>query len=117
MNTHVPSWRGNAGLRLLARVASFSLLLLAGCAKGPAPDLYMLDLPFGAEMAGIEKGVAVGVGPVEFPQYLDRPQIITRDGVHRLQVSDAHLWAEPVKNSAPRVLVVTIAEALGSNRI
>ena len=92
-------------------------MVLGGCAKGPAPSLYMLDRPFSAEMAGIEKGVAVGIGPLEMPQYLDRPQIITRDGVNRLHASDAHVWAEPIKNSASRVLVVTIAAALDSNRI
>ena len=77
----------------------------------------MLDLPFGAEMAGIEKGIAVGVGPVELPQYLDRPQIITRHGVNRLQASEAHVWAEPVKSSVSRVLVVSMAATLYSNRI
>jgi uncharacterized lipoprotein YmbA len=77
----------------------------------------MLDQPFFAEMAGIEKGIAVGVGPIELPQYLDRPQIITRDGVNRLHASDAHVWAEPIKNSASRVLAVTIAAQLDSNRI
>ena len=92
-------------------------LLLGGCAKGPAPNLYMLDQPFFAEMAGIEKGIAVGVGPIELPQYLDRPQIITRDGVNRLYASDAHVWAEPIKNSASRVLAVTIAAELDSNRV
>ena len=94
-----------------------TMLLLAGCARGPAPSLYMLDLPFAAEMAGIEKGIAVGIGPVEFPQYLDRPQIITRDGANRLFASEAHVWAEPIKSSASRVLAVTIAGRLDSNRV
>ena len=106
--------RSYAKLLLLPLLFSF---LAGGCAKGPPPNLYMLDLPFGTELAGIEKGIAVGVGPVELPQYLDRPQIITRDGTYRLQASDAHVWAEPIKSSASRVLVVTIAAALDSNRV
>lgn len=101
--------------RLLSGV--LTILLLGGCATGPSPNLYMLDLPFTAQMAGIEKGLAVGIGPLELPQYLDRPQIITRAGVNRLQATEAHVWAEPIKNSASRVLVVTIARALDSNRI
>ena len=120
MNIYIHSTKVRAG-RSWALLVLLPMLvlpvLLAGCAKGPPPSLYMLDLPFSTKMAGIEKGVAVGVGPVEFPQYLDRPQIITRDGVHRLQASEAHVWAEPVKISASRVLVVTIAAALSSNRI
>ncbi len=116
MNTSMPLRRRAVRERQWPALMALSLLL-AGCAKAPAPDLYMLDLPFGAQMIGIEKGIAVGIGPVEFPQYLDRPQIITRDGVHHLQASEAHVWAEPIKNSASRVLVVTMAEALGSNRI
>ncbi|MFT5173746.1 MAG: putative lipoprotein YmbA [Gammaproteobacteria bacterium] len=93
------------------------ILLLGGCTTGPPPNLYMLDLPFTAQMAGLEKGLAVGIGPLELPQYLDRPQIITRAGVNRLQAAEAHIWAEPIKDSALRVLVVTIARALDSNRI
>ena len=95
----------------------FLVLLLGGCATGPSPNLYMLDVPFTSQLAGIEKGLAVGIGPLEMPHYLDRPQIITRAGVNRLQASEAQVWAEPIEDSTSRVLVVTIARALNSNRV
>lgn len=116
-----PRIEGSARQRLMVMpvliVILCTVLLLSGCTKGPAPRLYMLDLPFSAEMAGIEKGVAVGIEPIELPQYLDRPQIITRDGIVHLQASEAHVWAEPIKDSASRVLVVTLASELDSNRL
>lgn len=94
-----------------------AVLFLTGCAKGPQPRLYMLDRPFSTQLAGLEKGLAVGIDPIELPKYLDRPQIITRNGVVHLQASEGHVWAEPIKDSVSRVLAVTLARKLGSNRI
>jgi len=34
--------------------------------------------------------LAIGVGPVEFPKFLDRPQIVTRKSQHRVEVSEFH---------------------------
>jgi uncharacterized protein len=93
------------------------LVVLSGCAAGPPPNLYVLDLPEIARLAGIERGLTVGVGPVEMPQYLDRTQIVTRATANRLETSENHQWAEPLRNSVSRVLVVTLARDLDSNRV
>ncbi len=107
-----------SGMRLL-RVLTVSILvvLLHGCARTPAPALYLLDMPYGAALAGPGRGPIVGIGPIEFPHYLDRPQIITRDDSNRVTAAQAHVWAEPLKISAARVLAVSLARALDSNRV
>ncbi len=91
--------------------------LMAGCATTPPPSLYLLDFPAQPELAGIEHGLAVGIGPVELPKYLDRPQIVTRAGGNRLRTSESHQWAEPLKDSISRVLVVEVGRRLDSNRV
>jgi hypothetical protein len=93
------------------------LLLLGGCARAPAPQLYVLDLPPAAARPDMHNGPVVGIAPLALPRYLDRPQIVTRDGSHRLEASDSHMWAEPVALGAARVLDNSLATALGSDRI
>jgi uncharacterized lipoprotein YmbA len=49
-----------------------------GCAKQPPPEIYLLDSAAPNHLPGFEKGIAIGVGPVELAPYLDRGQIISR---------------------------------------
>ena len=98
-------------------LALLAPLLLGGCARAPAPQLYVLGSPASAGRVGADNGPVVGIAPLVLPRYLDRPQIVTRDGIHRLSASDSHMWAEPVALGAARVLGNSLAAALGSNRV
>jgi uncharacterized lipoprotein YmbA len=94
-----------------------SLVVVAGCAKGPPPDFYVLHAQPSESIVGIERGVAVGVGPVELPAHLNRSQIVTRDTDYRLELSETHHWAEPLKDSVPRVIAINLSNMLESNRV
>ncbi|MGZ9256206.1 MAG: PqiC family protein, partial [Candidatus Binatia bacterium] len=39
----------------------------------------------------------LGIGPIRFPAYLDRDQIVTRAGQNRFDVSENDRWAEPLE--------------------
>ena len=97
---------------LLATLASVS-----GCAKGPPPDFYVLSATTSESIVGAERGVAVGVGPIELPAHLDRSQIVTRATDYQLDLSESHQWAEPLKASVPRVIAVNLSNMLESNRV
>ena len=115
-----PVRHARAGIAVVLRALLLALLhgaLLSGCARAPAPQLYLLDLPLAAELAGAQTGPVVGVEPLALPRYLDRPQIVTRDGANRLAASENHMWAEPVALGAARVVNNSLATALGSNRV
>ena len=99
-------------LTLLAVLAA-----AAGCAKGPPPDFYVLHAQANPSLAGVERGVAVGVGPVELPAHLDRSQIVTRASDYQLELSESHQWAEPLKDSVSRVIAVNLSNMLESNRV
>ena len=102
----------------LAPVLTFLLLAVgSGCAKTPAPDIYLLDSAAPTHLPGFEKGIAVGVGPVELAPYLDRGQIISRESATKLKASEGHQWGEPLKAGFTRVLVVNLGLELDSNRI
>lgn len=92
-------------------------MLLTGCARTPPPNFFLLDFPVDEQLAGIERGLAIGLGPINLPQYLDRPQIVTRESENAVKLSEANQWAEPLKASISRVLVVNIGRRLKTNRV
>ncbi len=49
---------------------------------------------------------------IKFPEYLDRPQMVIRDNDIKLQLSEYHRWAEPLKNEFSRVLIENLNKQL-----
>ncbi|MGB2930180.1 MAG: PqiC family protein, partial [Desulfobacterales bacterium] len=56
-------------------------------------------------------------GPVEFPRFLDRPQIVTRKSQHRVGVSEFHRWAGSFSEDFLRVLAKNISMLLPADRV
>ena len=59
----------------------------------------------------------LGIGPIRFPAYLDRDQIVTRAGQNRFDVSENDRWAEPLEENFTRVLSQNLGMLLGGARI
>lgn len=103
------------GLLLLA-VA----LLLTGCARTATTAYYQLTaVPLERLEAVVPQptSAVIGIGPITLPEYLDRPQIVSRQSTHRLQISDRHRWAEPLGDNIARVLQENLARTNGSERV
>lgn len=103
-------------------VAGLGLALLLGCARS-SPTRYYLLAPL-AERAAVQgrgESVAhklvIGIGPVELPDYLDRPQIVTRAGANPLHLSEFDKWAEPLKGNLERVMKEDLAALLATDQI
>lgn len=100
-------------------IALVAVLVAAGCFGGAKTQFFTLGA-FGADegaplAARPELGLAVG--PLEFPRYLDRPEIVTRDGAHQLALSNAHRWAGSLRNDVLRVVADDLARLLGTSRV
>ena len=77
-----------------------------------------MDEPATTRLSGLERGLAVGVGPVNLPPYLDRPQVVIRGTAgHKLELSEFHRWAEPLNDSISRVIIVNLSNMLESTRV
>ena len=61
--------------------------------------------------------LAVGVGPVELPGYLDRPQMVTRASATRLDMAEFEQWAEPLQDSVARILAENLSLLLSTNDV
>jgi len=53
--------------------------------------------------------VSLGIGPVKFPGYLDREQLVTRISQNRFQIAENDRWAEPLAENFTRVLMQNLA--------
>jgi uncharacterized lipoprotein YmbA len=105
--------------RLLGACA-LGLLILAGClGRSPQTTFYMLTpLTPDASVASAAPGggPALGVGPVQLPRYLERPQMVTRRG-SQLSYDELHRWAGSLESEVLRVLGANLALLLGTDRV
>jgi hypothetical protein len=95
-------------------------LLLIACATSPPSSFYVLTpIPeAAASAADIEGGgVSIGIGPVVFPQFLDRPQLVTRDSANRLSLDEFHRWGGTVQDDFLRVWGENLTHLLGTSRV
>lgn len=92
--------------------------LLAGCSPRPDPQLYVMSpAPETAHPGDTMAEPVVAVLRVRIPDYLDRPQIVSRNGSNALEVDDDDRWAEPLNESVPRVLAENLSHSLPGARV
>ena len=102
-------------------LATFALLL-AGCrSSAPPVEFYTLNALTGIEektnTPETDQNLSIGVGPVEIPQILDRPQIVTRSGPNKLKIDEFHRWAGRLDEDFARVLAQNISLLLGTDLV
>ncbi|QFY42807.1 membrane integrity-associated transporter subunit PqiC [Candidatus Methylospira mobilis] len=104
--------------RLLTPSVLTLLLLLVGCSS-PEPHYYVLADSASAapRTVSAKTEVFVGVGPVDLPEYLDRPQIVTRSGRNELQLAEFDRWAGSLKDNVAQVLAENLRTQLPGNRV
>jgi uncharacterized lipoprotein YmbA len=92
-------------------LASLGLLVLTvftvGACRLPRqsqlPRYWMLAPIEGAQpVSEIER--SVGVGPVEFPDYLDRLSVVRRTSSNQLHVAEFELWGQSLRENFTQVL-------------
>jgi uncharacterized lipoprotein YmbA len=96
-------------------------LLFSGCGTSPAAKFYTLTpvTQQKQETSGGTTGAGqpVAIGPVEIPEYLDRPEIVTRADQNQLVLSELNLWGGALKADVNRVLIENISYSLASDGI
>ena len=63
------------------------------------------------------EGIAIGIGPVELPGYLDRPQVVTRSSANKLELAEFDHWGGRLKDDFTRVLAEHLSSALSTDRV
>jgi uncharacterized protein len=101
---------------LLACVMSFAL---AGCFGTSRPSRFYTLEPLQVRdgPGSTTPEVTLAVGPVELPDYVDRPQIVTRSGTNELVISEFERWGGSLEKQISGSLVATLGDRLASRRI
>jgi uncharacterized protein len=93
---------------------------LTGCASSPPPKFYQLSsVRSQSEVTGHVAGdqsLIVSIGPVTMPDYLDRPQIVTRSSKNEFNLAEFNRWAGSLENNVSRVLMEDISTLLPADR-
>jgi uncharacterized lipoprotein YmbA len=100
------------------RPLAFACVLLAiGCFGSAMPHFFALSSNSTSAPIAANPELGIAVGPVDVPRYLDRPEIVSRDGANRLTVADDHRWAGSLRNDIQRVVADELARLLGTARV
>jgi uncharacterized protein len=96
--------------------------LCAGCRTAAPPTaFYTLTSIRGSESPTQQisdtQDMVIGVGPLQFPDYLDRPQIVTRSGPNRLNLSEFNRWGGKPDADFLNVFAENISILLSTNRV
>jgi hypothetical protein len=96
------------------------LVILAGCASSPSSKFYQLNPAQNKTLvtrdASPDQNLIIAIGPVRIPDYLDRPQIVTRSGKNELRFSEFNRWAGSLESDVTRVLAEDISSLLPAGR-
>ena len=107
--------RRNPALLLAALL--LAPLALAGCGTDKPTRLYKLS-PVAENAEGTSpRGVAIGVGPITLPKYLDRPQIVTRVAANSLDQANLDQWGGDLNDNITRVVATNLSNLLATDRI
>jgi uncharacterized lipoprotein YmbA len=92
--------------------------LTAGCSHSPQITYYS----FGSTVPSVTLPVkivmpSISVETATMPEMVDRPQLVERKNMTRIEFLEFHRWAEPLKNSIPRVVADNLARILESDRV
>jgi len=104
---------------VLVVACGVSLFVASGCGSSKPARYYVLssmDRPV-AKAAGDGAGRTIGVGPVRLPSYLDRQQIVSRTSDNSVKLAQFDRWAEPLKDSVPRIITANLAALLPNDRV
>ncbi|MBL8539023.1 MAG: membrane integrity-associated transporter subunit PqiC [Betaproteobacteria bacterium] len=122
--TQVKESRRGSPLPLVSRRGAMWLLLVTvvsacvnlGPGTPPRAPTYVLEPTVPAAQLA-SSGIAVGVGPVTVPGYLDRNEMVSREAANQLRVDTRHSWGSPLEQEVLRVLGEDLSRLLQSDRV
>lgn len=107
--------------KTVAVILGIFLFAWGGCAGTRSARFYTLtpSIVTGERPKAVsgEQGIAVAVGPVAIPDYLNRPQILTRSGPREIRLAEFERWAGSLEEDVSRVLAENLAALLSPDNV
>jgi uncharacterized protein len=100
-------------------LASAISLALAGCLGSSRPSRFYTLAPLQVRdgVGSTPTDAKLAVGPVEIPDSIDRPQIVTRTGANELVMAEFDRWGSALDSEISGSLVATLRDRLASQKV
>jgi len=88
-------------------LTSAGCISLPNSSMSPTPRFYMLSAinkPEVSKKINIKPGLIIGVGPVKLPEFLDRPQMVTKEKQGTLKIDEFDRWGESLDLGLARLV-------------
>jgi uncharacterized lipoprotein YmbA len=89
--------------------------MLAGCGSSPPNYYYVLSAHEFPAANGDTP--AIGVGPIEVPEYLIRQNLVYNRDANTLHVAGLDMWGEPLEDGIQRVLALNLSGLLQTQNV
>lgn len=104
--------RTNTPLTLLILV--WFVMMASACATKSSQKTYFYVInPVETDASLIannsEKHLALEITSLSVPQYLERPQIVTRSGTNQLEINEYHRWGGNLRKNISRVIAKNLS--------
>jgi len=99
----------------IASTLAAAALALGCLGRSPATHHYTLR-PVGGGATAISE-LSIGLGPVTFPKYLERPSMVIRRGESEIRIDELHRWAGGFEPNVIGALADDLGARLGTDRV
>lgn len=100
-------------------IASFVLIVsIYGCGTS-ASNFFILtpDNDYKPTNTSAESHISIGIGDVELPDYLRKPQIATYSKNNEITFDEYNRWAEPLDENIARILIENLSAMIPTDNI
>jgi uncharacterized protein len=93
---------------------------------GPAPNFFVLSSEADTAESNMNASgpspalltpIQLGLGPIRFPDYLDRLEVVTRIDDNRVAISETDRWAAPLGSAFARVLAQDLSARVPDSHV
>jgi uncharacterized lipoprotein YmbA len=106
---------------LIVLILGALLVVHLGCASSPSSRYYLLSsldtTSPEKKPSAEEQCFSIGIGPINIPDYLNQPKIVTRSAPNVVALAEFDRWGEPMKDNLTRVLAKNLSILLCTKTI
>lgn len=95
----------------------FLSTLLTACSLSPSSSRFYSIAPLAAQALKSRPQLSLGIGPVQIPRLLRRPQLIVRKSPTEIDLVEKHQWGGSLREDLTRAFTDNLATLLGTEKI
>jgi len=111
----------NSRTTILILLCLLVIGLGAGCTGTTSPatfySLRPIDDSGSMQPTELSEPMAIGIGPIKFPDELERAPIVTRTGRNRLEINEFHRWGGSLRMNFTRVMEENLALLMKTDKV